>query len=280
MPHACDGSAVLTMELRDKERRLRDIISGMRSVLIAFSAGADSTLLLKAASMVLPKDKILAVTAYSATYPKEELLLSRKISRALDVRHKLIKTRELEDRNFTANTIKRCYFCKRELFRRLADIAKKSKLDFVADASSVSDRGDFRPGSKARKQSGVRSPLEEAGFNKGDIRSLSRKLGLVTWDKPAMACLASRIPYGVKITAPLLERVNSAENFLRKSGFLQVRLRHYNGLCRIEVPRKDIRRLIGRDKEIVEKLKKLGYNYITVDLQGYRTGSLNEVIKR
>lgn len=264
----------------EKLSRLKKIISDMDSVLIAFSGGVDSTFLLKVASMVLPQGKVLAVTAYSATYPKEELLFSKDVARAFGVRHKIIQTYELEDRRFTANPINHCYFCKKELFGRLKDMAKKFKLNFVADASNTSDKEDFRPGNKAKAELKVRSPLQEAGFNKEDIRLLSKKLGLSTWDKSAMACLASRIPYGREITPRILARINKAEVFLRQLGFLQVRLRHYNGLCRIEVFKGDIPNLISQHDLIVKKLKRLGYNYITVDLEGYRTGSLNEVIKQ
>ena len=268
------------MNLEKKLNRLKKIISGMDSVLIAFSGGVDSTLLLKVASVVLPPDKILAVTAYSATYPKNELLFSKDIARGFGVRHKIIKTYELKDKRFTVNPVNRCYFCKKELFSKLKDIAKRFKLNFVADASNISDKEDFRPGNKAKEEFKIRSPLQEAGFSKKDIRLLSKKLRLRTWNKPAMACLASRIPYGRKITSPILARVNKAETFLRQLGFLQVRLRHYNGLCRIEVFKGDIPKLISRQELIVKKLKRLGYNYVTVDLEGYRTGSLNEVIKR
>jgi uncharacterized protein len=268
------------MNLDKKLSRLKKIISNMDSVLISFSGGVDSTLLLKVTSRVLPQDKILAVTAYSATYPKEELLFAKDVARTFGVRHKIIRTYELEDKKFTANPINRCYFCKKELFSRLKDMAKKFKLDFVADASNISDKEDFRPGNKAKKEFKIRSPLQEAGLTKEDIRLLSKKLGLVTWNKPAQACLASRIPYGKRISPQILARINKAEEFLRQLGFLQVRLRHYNGLCRIEVFKGDIPKLISHHDLIVEKLKRLGYNYITVDLEGYRTGSLNEVLKR
>jgi len=268
------------MTLERKLIRLNKIISRMDSVLVAFSAGTDSTFLLKVASIVLPPEKIIAVTADSATYPKEELLSSRNIARMLGVRHRVIRTSELKDKRFTENPVNRCYFCKKELFSRLKDMAERFGLNFVADATNASDKDDFRPGNRAKKEFKVRSPLQEAGFNKEDIRLLSRRMGLSTWNKPALACLASRIPYGRKITPGILARINNAEAFLRQLGFEQVRLRHYNGLCRIEVPKKDIPGLMNRKDLIVEKLKRLGYNYITVDLEGYRTGSLNKAIKK
>lgn len=252
----------------------------MDSVLVAFSGGVDSTLLLKVSSLVLPKDKILAVTADSSTYPKEELLFSKNIARSFGVKHKIIKTRELADKRFVANPVNRCYFCKRELFNRLKSLAKKSKLNFVIDASNLSDKNDFRPGHKAKEEFKIRSPLQEAGLSKEDIRALSKKLGLITWDKPSLACLASRVPYGKKITPRILNRINQGEGLLRELGFSQVRLRHYNGLCRIEIFKEDIPRLIAKRDLLVAKLKRLGYNYVTVDLEGYRAGSMNEVIKR
>jgi uncharacterized protein len=268
------------MDLNKKFTRLKKIISDMDSVLVAFSGGVDSTFLLKVISTVLPKNKILAVTASSNTYPKEELLFSQSMVRSLGIRHKIIKTRELENKRFTANSINRCYFCKKELFGRLKDIAKEFGLKFVADASNISDKQDFRPGNKAKEELKIRSPLQEAGFSKEEIRLLSKKLGLSTWNKPALACLASRVPYGKKITPGILVRINRAEEFLRKLGLPQVRLRHYNGLCRIETIRVDIPKLISQRNLIVEKLKRLGYNYVTVDLEGYRSGSMNEIFSR
>src|SRR3989338_5997885 len=263
------------MDLAKKLARLQKIIQDMGSLLIAFSAGVDSTFLLKVASMVLEPDKLLAVTANSVTYPKEELLFSKMMAKRLGVRHKIIKTDELEDKRFTVNPVNRCYFCKSELFQKLKEMAIKFKLNFVADASNVSDRSDFRPGNLAKKELNVRSPLQEAGLNKDEIRNLSRKLGLITWDKPSLACLASRIPYGRNISPLVLQQVNRGEIYLRSICLKQVRLRHYNGLCRIEVFCADIPKLMRKRKLILERLKKLGYNYVTVDLAGYRTGSMN-----
>lgn len=248
--------------------------------MVAFSGGVDSTFLLKAASLALPKNRILAVTASSATYPRQELLFSKKIARALGVRHRVIKTQELKNSRFTANPLNRCYFCKKELFSRLKRIAKKSGLNFILDASNISDKKDFRPGNKAKYEFRVRSPLVEAGFTKEDIRRMSRKLGLATWKKPSLACLASRVPYGRRINPAILKRIEKGEEFLRRMGFKQVRLRHYQDLCRIELAGKELSRAIKAGDLIVEKLKGLGYNYITLDLEGYRTGSLNRTIKK
>lgn len=251
----------------------------MHSVLIAYSGGVDSSFLLKVASDVLGS-RVLAVTAVSPTYLNEELIFSKRQAEALGVRHKIIKTDELKDKNFVANSLNRCYFCKKELFAKLKEMAKRYKLNFVADASNLSDKKDFRPGSIAKKELRIRSPLQEAGLNKEEIRKLSKILGLATWDKPQLACLASRIPYGTRVTPHILKRVDKAERYLKNIGFAQVRLRHYNGLCRIEVDKKNIPVLIRKRNLIVRNLKRLGYSYVTLDLEGYRQGSLNEVIKK
>jgi len=268
------------MRLEKKTAKLKKILLDCRSCIIAFSGGVDSTFLLKAATLVLPRERILAVTAYSPAYPKDELIFSKNIARRLRVRHKIIRTGELKDKRFISNPANRCYFCKKELFARLKEMALKSKLDVVLDASNLSDKSDLRPGNIAKQEYKIRSPLQEAGFTKEEIRRVSKELGLGTWDKPSLACLASRVPYGTKISPRLLNRINQAEVYLKKIGFRQVRLRHYNGLCRIEVEQRDILRLISKRKQVVDKLKKLGYNYVTIDLEGYRTGSMNEGIKR
>ncbi|MFH1354689.1 MAG: ATP-dependent sacrificial sulfur transferase LarE [Candidatus Omnitrophota bacterium] len=254
---------------------LKRIISGYGSCLVAFSGGVDSTFLLKVVSLVLPSSKILAVTANSSTYPEEELLFSKNIAKSLGVRHKIIKTSELNDIRFSSNPLDRCYYCKKELFKKLKQIAKDYKLNYVLDASNLTDKLDFRPGDIAGREFKIRSPLLEARLTKQDIRRLSKKFGLVTWDKPSLACLASRIPYGRQISRKLLDRVNRCESYLKKIGFRQVRLRHYDGLCRVEVLKKDIPTLINKRQQVVNRLKKLGYDYVTVDLEGYRTGSMN-----
>lgn len=260
--------------------RLKKIISEMGSVLIAFSGGLDSSFLLKAATLVLSKNKILAVTANSPTYPAQELSFAKKFTRHLGIRHKIIRTSELKDRRFNLNPINRCYFCKSELFSQLKSESRRSKLNFVLDATNASDKNDFRPGIKAKRKFKIRSPLDEAGITKREIRILSRRLNLGTWDKPSLACLASRIPYGRKITFGLLNKINQAEVYLKKFGFRQARLRDYGELCRIEVDKKDIPLLMRNSNLIVAKMRGLGYNYVTLDLEGYRTGSLNEILKR
>jgi len=261
----------------EKIEKLKNILRDLGSVLVAYSGGVDSSFLLKIAKEVLG-NKVLAVTAASPTYPKEELEFSKKIAKKLGVRHMVIHTYELDNNTFISNPANRCYFCKKELFEKLSEIAKQKKLEFVVDATNLTDKKDLRPGSKAKLEFGVYSPLAQAGFTKEDIRRESRKMGLPTWDKPSLACLASRIPYGVAITRTALKQINEAEIALRKLGFKQLRVRHYGDLARIEVEKKQIPRLIKNRESIVEKIKKLGYNYVTLDLEGYRTGSMNEVL--
>lgn len=268
------------MVLQDKFKRLKRIIRAYKSAVVAFSGGQDSALLLKICVLVLGPDKVLGVTAVSATYPKAELAKAKILAEDIGARLKVIRTGELKNKKFTANSITRCYFCKQELFSKLIVIARGNKLNFVLEASSLSDQQDYRPGNIAKRKLKIKSPLCQAGFDKGDIRRLSKKLGLSTWNKPSLACLASRIPYGTKITAGLLGRIDQAEEYLQAQGFRQVRLRHHNALCRVEVGKGDIRRLLNKRGPIVKRLKKLGYNYITLDLEGYRLGSLNEVIKK
>jgi uncharacterized protein len=266
------------MTLERKLSSLENLIAGYGSCLVAFSGGLDSTFLLKVASVVLPREKLLAVTASSATYPKEELIFSRRIARRLGVRQRVINTQELKDQKFASNNIERCYFCKLSLFKKLKKIASGEGLNFVLEASNLSDDSDYRPGRKALRELKIRSPLKEAGLNKEDIRKLSKKLGLLTWDKPSLACLASRIPYGSRITPGVLRRIEEGESYLKQLGLAQVRVRDYRNLCRIEVFKKDMPVFLKYRERLVDKMKKLGYNYVTLDLEGYRCGSINEVI--
>ena len=268
------------MQLQDKFNRLKRIVFAYKSALVAFSGGQDSAFLLKICTLMLPGHRILAVTAVSDTYPKGELAKAKILAKHIGAKLKVIRTAELGNKKFTANPVKRCYYCKKELFLKLLAIAKQNKLNFVLEASSLSDRHDYRPGNIAKRELNIESPLIQAGFNKEDICRLSKKLGLASWNKPSLACLASRVPYGIKITPSLLKRIDRAEEYLSSLGFKQVRLRHYNQLCRIEVGKTEMCQLLNKRERIVKKLKDLGYNYVTLDLEGYRLGSLNEVIKR
>ncbi|MFA4988151.1 MAG: ATP-dependent sacrificial sulfur transferase LarE [Candidatus Omnitrophota bacterium] len=267
------------MPVQSKLLRLKRILSGYGSCLVAFSGGVDSSFLLKACSLVIPEEKLLAVTAVSATYPEGEIFKARDLAKKIGVRLEVIRTSELEIAGFAGNSAQRCYFCKKELFSRMLKTAKEKGLKFVLDAGNFSDKGDYRPGEKAKKELGIKSPLCDAGITKEEVRAFSKLLGLPNWDKPSSACLASRIAYGIKITPSVLKRVGRAESYLASLGLRQVRLRHHGSLCRIETDISGIPRLMRNRAKIVDKFKKLGYNYVTLDLEGYRTGSLNEVIK-
>ena len=266
-------------EVRSKYEKLKEILGKYGSLLVAFSGGVDSSLLLKVAHDVLG-DKVLAVIAESETYPPEEGRSAQDHAKKLGVKYKVIHTKEFEDERFLSNPPERCYYCKHELFSELSAIAKKEGIKYVADGSNVSDLSDFRPGTNASKEYGVISPLREAGFTKDDIRELSKELELPTWNKPQLACLASRIPYGTRITKEILEKIEKGEKFLRSLGLTQVRVRHHGNLARIEVDKCDLPMLIEDElaDRIDEKFKSLGYHYVTIDLAGYRTGSMNEVL--
>ncbi len=253
---------------------LKKIIKDTGGAVVAFSGGVDSTFLLKVASEVLG-DKVIAVTANSETYPKRELEEAELFARTQGIKHIVIETLELEIAGFADNPPDRCYYCKHELFSKLIGIAKDNGMGFVLDGSNFDDGNDYRPGMLAAKELGVISPLKEAQLTKEEIRELSRELGLSTWDKPSFACLSSRFPYGTKITPEKLAVIAEAEDFIRGLGFRELRVRHHDTIARIEVAKADLGRIITFADEITKKLKSLGFIYVTLDLSGYKTGSMN-----
>lgn len=271
----------MSSELRNKLQKLTEIFQSMGRVVVAFSGGVDSTFLLKIARDTLGVENVLAVTALSPLYPERELRGAKKMAEEMGVKHLLIESNELEIDGFSKNPPDRCYLCKRELFGELKKTAQQENISCIVEGSTLDDEKDYRPGKKAIGELGIRSPLVEASFTKADVREVSKALGLPTWDKPSFACLASRFPYREEITVEGLKRVNEAENFLIGLGFKQVRVRHYKDLARIEIFKEEIERLLDgaiREK-VVEHLKKIGYQYITLDLQGFRSGSMNEVLR-
>jgi len=264
-----------------KVEKLKNILKRMESAVVAFSGGVDSSFLLKIAKDTLPRKSLLAVTAVSETYTGAELKQAKKFAKDLGVIHKIIRTNELKDERFTKNPVNRCYYCKYELFKKLDRIKRDYGFDCVLDASNTDDIKDYRPGSRAKKEFGVRSPLVEAGFSKPDIRKFSRKLKLDTADMPSMACLASRFPYGQRIDKKALRMVEVAEDYIKEHGVSQVRVRHHSDIARIEIEKEDIKKFVNKNfcDKITKQLRQLGFKYITLDLEGYRTGSLNEILK-
>ncbi len=265
--------------VEDKLENLRKILEDMGSVVVAYSGGVDSTLLAKVAQDRLG-DKVLAVTAISETYPQAEISEAREVAKSLGLNHIIIKTEELDNPDFASNPPDHCYYCKYELFTKLKQIALEHNIKYVADGSNYDDLSDHRPGMKAADELGVRSPLIEAELTKEDIRAISQKMGLSTWNKPSFACLASRFPYGIPITRDALTQIDQAEQFIRRLGVKQLRVRHHNTIARIEVDPSDFPLMIEKRSEIVARLRELGYTYVALDLNGYRMGSMNKVLKK
>jgi pyridinium-3,5-biscarboxylic acid mononucleotide sulfurtransferase len=270
------GSAVSAVEERLKQ--LEGIVAPYGSALVAFSGGVDSSLALAIAARALPKDKVLAVTSNNETYLPSELDLARDFAATLGVEHLVVNTRELDDPNYASNPTNRCYFCKSTLYSDLAKLASERGYACVVDGANKDDEGDYRPGRKAAKELGVVSPLSVAGVGKAEVRELAKHLGLPSWDKPALACLSSRFPYGQEITPEKLSQVARAEEFLRKEGFRQVRVRHHGEIARLEVAPAEMERAFALREEISAELKEAGFLYVTLDLAGYKSGSLNAAL--
>ncbi len=271
---------MLDQHTQAKYERLRSIIADLGSVVIGYSGGVDSTLLLKVATDILGNNAV-AVIGRSETYPSAEYQEAAALARSFGSRHLEIATEETDVLKFQENPPDRCYFCKTELFGKLTEIAKSENIPWIADGTITDDVGDFRPGMRAKKENNVRSPLLEAELSKHEVREISKHLNLPTWDKPSFACLSSRFPYGFGITKENLSKVDRAERILRNAGFKYYRVRHHDEkTARIEVGQEEFRRLLDDALRIplVAQLKELGFTYVTLDLQGYRTGSMNEVL--
>lgn len=271
------------MNAHDKKlANLKKIIKRLENVVLAYSGGVDSTFLLKTAIDVLGKEAVLAVTAKSKTFPDQEVENAKKIAKRLNAAHVIIKTYEVKNEKFAKNPVNRCYYCKKELFSKLKKIARENGLKHVIDGSNSDDLADLRFGSKAARELGINSPLIEAGFRKSDIREESKRLGLPTWNRGSFACLASRIQYNQRITKNELRKIGNAEEFLKDLGFKQVRVRLHKNLARIEVEPQDISRFLRSDirGKVLQKLSDLGFIYVTLDLKGFRSGSMNEALLR
>ncbi len=267
--------------VEQKMDTLRSIIGEMESLIVAYSGGTDSAFLAATASEILG-NKALSVTAKSPSLAPAELRDAVALAEKLGLNHRVIETHEVERDDYAANNPDRCFFCKDELYTYLSDFAKDEEYAVIANGTNIDDLGDFRPGISAAKQYGVRSPMVEANLTKSEIRHLSEGMNLPTWDKPAQACLSSRIPYGTMVTVEALTQIAEAEEYLHSLGIRQLRVRHHDTVARIEVEPEDFLTLSSEEvrTEVVSKFREIGYSYVTLDLQGFRSGSLNEILAR
>jgi len=267
------------MSLEEKYEHLQMTFQEMQSIIVAYSGGVDSSLVLKIAFDTLG-ERAIAITAVSASMPSIELAGARDIAAEIGARHIILESHEVEDPRYIENTPSRCYFCKQDVYTQLVEYANRYGYRYIVDGTNADDRADNRPGRKAALEKGLRSPLLEAGVTKSEIRALARNLRLANWNKPSAACLSSRIPYGTPIEIEALQQIEQAEDLLHQMGFAQVRVRKHDHIARLELELEDFQRVLDKRLEIAQGLRAIGFSYVTLDLNGFRSGSMNEVLKK
>jgi uncharacterized protein len=270
----------LESDLAHKYEQLQEVMRAYGRVLVAFSGGVDSTLALKVAFDTLGQDNVLAVLAVSPSLAQDEYHHALMILDEIGAAHQIIETDEVDDPRYRENPANRCYFCKIHIGDALLEVAREEGFDVVIDGANADDIGDFRPGRQAAQERDIQSPLQAVDLSKSEVRTLARYLGLSNWNKPALACLASRVPYGTAVTPETLAQIDRAESALREMGFVELRVRHHDTLARIEVPPDKLTDMIGQRDQIIDAVRAAGYHYVTLDLQGFRSGSMNEVLRR